>query len=616
MDGGIDKRRSLWDILGTEPTGDERALKRAYAKRLKVTRPEDDPVAFQELRDAYEYALHHAPRFAEELAQMQDEPQDTAPVVMPEPVPAPVPAPGPQVDMPAQAPAAELWGTVELVPEQAPAELWGVIDTPAPPPAELWGVLPIDIEAEAASLWIAFTEHSRHRDAATVLQELLRDQAMLNLAVREQFEWHALRYCAAQGYTPYVRDTLFDALGWHDGMSYLACNYGELVRCAVQHYRADRSFTHFNENRDSYPGLDCILSFQEPSAYFRPLLDAEFAARVAQLLQLIRWQHPEMLAYRLDTALFERWEQTLSRPRYYRQTAMASVGLGMALHFMLSGVAKSAGMVMDNTAAYTSLIGLQVLAFLLLGMQALRRPRTLFDSLQVAREQVVARLPLLGARPALLQLGWIVPFLLCAILLCTPQPGATQRLLVSSALCVTTLLSVALNRHIVHGAMLGSMLGFSLFAGLFTAGQGAPALAISDGMMLTFCLALLVLRCSVGLVIEWGIPDTLLSRLRQAWGCSIVVLIPVVLQAGFPAPLAAALLFSWSCAGLLLLGCDLNRSTGVAMITATIASALLSAQQTAFHNQPLMRLSVALTLFGFYLLLLQCYRHYAAKSRP
>ena len=303
-----------------------------------------------------------------------------------------------------------------------------------------------------------------------------------------------------------------------------------------------------------------------------------------------------MLAYRLDTALFERWEQTLSRPRYYRQTAMASVGLGMALHFMLSGVAKSAGIVMSNTAAYTSLIGLLVLAFLLLGMQALRRPRTLFDSLQVAREQVVARLPLLGARPALLQLGWIVPFLLCAILLCTPQPGATQRLLVSSAL--------------------GSMLGFSLFAGLFTAGQGAPALAISDGMMLTFCLALLVLRCSVGLVIEWGIPDTLLSRLRQAWGCSIVVLIPVVLQAGFPAPLAAALLFSWSCAGLLLLGCDLNRSTGIAMITATIASALLSAQQTAFHNQPLMRLSVALALFSFYLLLLQCYRHYAAKSRP
>ena len=36
---------------------DERTLKRQYAKLLKVTRPDDDPVAFQRLREAYERAL-------------------------------------------------------------------------------------------------------------------------------------------------------------------------------------------------------------------------------------------------------------------------------------------------------------------------------------------------------------------------------------------------------------------------------------------------------------------------------------------------------------------------------------------------------------------------------
>ena len=72
MDGGMHNgQRSLWEILGTEPTGDERALKRAYAKRLKVTRPEDDPAAFQELREAYEYALRHAHLFAGELPEAQ-----------------------------------------------------------------------------------------------------------------------------------------------------------------------------------------------------------------------------------------------------------------------------------------------------------------------------------------------------------------------------------------------------------------------------------------------------------------------------------------------------------------------------------------------------------------
>ena len=47
----------MWDVLGIEPTNDERAIKRAYAKLLKQNRPDKDPVAFQELRDAYEWCL-------------------------------------------------------------------------------------------------------------------------------------------------------------------------------------------------------------------------------------------------------------------------------------------------------------------------------------------------------------------------------------------------------------------------------------------------------------------------------------------------------------------------------------------------------------------------------
>ena len=50
-----------WQILGIEPTDDERAIKRAYAKQLKNTRPDDDAAAYQQLREAFDYALAVAP---------------------------------------------------------------------------------------------------------------------------------------------------------------------------------------------------------------------------------------------------------------------------------------------------------------------------------------------------------------------------------------------------------------------------------------------------------------------------------------------------------------------------------------------------------------------------
>lgn len=43
--------------LGLDADADERAIKRAYAKQLRLTRPEDDPVAFQQLHAAYQAAL-------------------------------------------------------------------------------------------------------------------------------------------------------------------------------------------------------------------------------------------------------------------------------------------------------------------------------------------------------------------------------------------------------------------------------------------------------------------------------------------------------------------------------------------------------------------------------
>lgn len=67
---------SCWEILGIDPTDDERAIRRAYAKKLKITRPEDDAEAYQNLREAFDYALEIAPYQSQEPQDSNDDNDD------------------------------------------------------------------------------------------------------------------------------------------------------------------------------------------------------------------------------------------------------------------------------------------------------------------------------------------------------------------------------------------------------------------------------------------------------------------------------------------------------------------------------------------------------------
>ena len=607
MDGGMHNgQRSLWDILGTEPTGDERTLKRAYAKRLKVTRPEDDPAAFQELREAYEYALRHAHLFAAELPEAQAAEAEAEAAAMAAPRMEP----------------ADLWGVIDEPAQEAqklPAELWGVIaQEPAAPP-ELWGVVAVDPVQEAANLWQGCLALTRHADAGDALARMLQDDAMLNLDVREEFELCALRYCGGAGYDLALRQALFEQLGWDRDFSYLARSHADLVRSAVQRYRADRSFAHFSDNRDSYPGLDCLMSQQAPSAYARQLFDQKFTLQLRELLHTIRWQHAEMLAWKLDTDLFEQWEQAVFSKHYFKQTALASFGLGFVLHFMLCGVLDAAGAEMGEIGSYASLLGFQALAFALLAMHALRWPASLFTRLDSLQEALQERLPMLWQRPGLRQLGWIAPYLVLALLLFLPERSETMRLVTAAGLCASALFAYAMNRQLLHGMLLLLCLGLSLFAAMFMSGKGPSALAIGDAMPMMFCLAALALRCATGLYGDCGWRESLLPRLRAAWliGCAGLLSLLYVQQ--LPAALVGAALYAWSCAGLLFSPTDFKWKTiWPVVLVPSLASVVLAGHAPAIRAMPMMHHSVELALAVLYLTLRYMYLTYGksfSKSR-
>lgn len=68
----------MWNELGIAATKDVKAIRRAYAGRLKAMNPDADPAAFQRLRHAYDWALHMAalPDYDEDDETYDDDAED------------------------------------------------------------------------------------------------------------------------------------------------------------------------------------------------------------------------------------------------------------------------------------------------------------------------------------------------------------------------------------------------------------------------------------------------------------------------------------------------------------------------------------------------------------
>nr|WP_315217486.1 tetratricopeptide repeat protein [uncultured Duganella sp.] len=196
--------------LNVGADADERAIRRAYARELKLIDQETDPAGFQTLREAYEAALdwqrdHAAKPILAEVG-VADRPDDAGEPIVSFATPEPVPAAHRQPAAPAQAHCAAPSDSHSAPTASAPDDPHAVAATVFEEFLRRAGAL---VEARAISSDAPW----RH-----ALGLCLDDDRLVHIVARDLFEQHVADLLA-QGWQP-GHDALLEAatkvFGWHN----------------------------------------------------------------------------------------------------------------------------------------------------------------------------------------------------------------------------------------------------------------------------------------------------------------------------------------------------------------------------------------------------------------
>lgn len=276
---------SCWSVLGLEPGADERSVKRAYARLLKVHRPDEDAEAFQRLREAYDQALSLARQFHDPGQPEGD------------PWPA-LSEPAEGIDPPLAEPAARQSAPAQPVHRVEPLPPAAFAPVQVPEAAVPPGILPQQMHA-----WL---EEGRDREVLDAVRAWLTSEWLLPFDRRLEFEQQMVVLVERSHWSPAFFEALSRLMGWDDDLGQLPCEgwrWGRLIeRCQDQAWLdALRRTLDSSAERGLPQG-------RAASFLLMPLSDAQ-RRRAADAFTQADWQACNELAQALEYQYPEACEQ-------------------------------------------------------------------------------------------------------------------------------------------------------------------------------------------------------------------------------------------------------------------------------------------------------------------
>ncbi len=589
-------RRNPWEVLGIQATGDQKAIKRAYAARLKARRPEDDAEAFQELRAAYDWALRHAEP-APLVVEVMPEAEPVSEVAM-EQTTAPLAEPY-AGDLAAESPADPLIAPhIEPAAEQVYAEWQAAGEAPAsPPPAR--PTAPPDYRSQAAALWASFARNSSVQPNVK-LTKLLKSDAMLNLALREQFEIQAASYCAGETCDETLRHHVVVQFGWMNDCNHLLKLGRREVLVALARHHADHAHREMLKLASTNMAIKALLDDEVPRHAFRSM-DSGFVKEMRKQLDMIHTQCPSLLDYRLNEDVVAYWVQQVAQKKYFVQTAVLSFAAGWVVWALLLAVFHFTGIEVGDLR----LPGFLATELLVVGgtaLAVLRPPQGLLN----AREQFWHRIwhPYVDMcrTNRWLQFGWMPVFVLLSLAALVPQVVEYGWLPLTIGLAGCAIFAWQSIAFDVHGK-LGAAASLAFFASILAFGMYAnsfAALGFAGCFAIAFCIFLQGLRGPGQWCYMFNVKDAALLKMRAAWLVAAIGLYALCVWPAIPGLLASGLFFLCALVGLALTRIVFTKAELLGALMVTLVAGAVSEN---FHpvQEPHFKFAMVLLniVFGF-----------------